>query len=116
MFKFKLGQVVHQGDVFITKVSDAIQEIAGEEIKPEETGLVLQHGEALGHYHRVENPAVATLKLTSLDNAVKKMMLTIKEETKVNHEEHGSIVLTPGTYEVRTQREQRNGLNRAVID
>lgn len=122
----KLHQVAHQGDVFIKKISDKVENVANiTPLAKEALGLIVQHGEAVGHYHVVRNPDVVKLGLISLKNGVKKMILTVNETTELDHAgtradeietPHGSITLTPGTYEIHTQREQRQGFLGPVTD
>jgi hypothetical protein len=110
--------VMHQGDVLFVKVSEKT-EPKGKEIKAlPDKGLVLQHGEALGHYHRVEPKLTSNLKVyeESETDSIKKMVLHVEKDVEVVHEEHAPITLTPGTWEARTQREHSRGLTRKVID
>lgn len=61
---------------------------------------VLAYGEVTGHHHSV--PATAG-SLTIDEGGV--TYLTIEELTQVEHQEHADLVLEPGLYERRIQRE-----------
>lgn len=93
-----------QGDVFIQQCSKPNMENA---IK--QNDLVLAEGEVTGHAHRVVGKAVLLMVAT-------KMYLECLERCHVVHEEHGSIELDPGYYEIRRQREFHAGMVRTVLD
>jgi hypothetical protein len=112
----KLMSPCHQGDVFIVKVSDEISPINGKKVEMENGRLVVQHGEAIGHYHTIEDPQAVELVSLELDGAVKKMVMNVLRETNLVHPEHGTVTFTPGKYEIHTQQEARNGFLRPVID
>ena len=89
---------MRQGDVLLVR----------RELKPgryavEET-LVVAHGEATGHTHRLEGN-VLIVQDTSVNPPARYIEVREGGGTLV-HEEHGAIALTePGTYEIVRQRE-----------
>ena len=87
---------VRQGDLLLTKIDTK----KGKAVKQtvENGRLVLLRGEQTGHAHTVEADK-ATLK--SWEDI---LMLEVKEDTELTHDEHNPIPLDPGVYEVRTQR------------
>ncbi len=100
-----------QGDVLIVPV-DAVPE--GVRLVAREAGrLVLAHGEVTGHAHVVEGAAA----LFALDSRLATgRFLRVEGDASVVHEEHDSIVLPPGAYEIRRQREYHPVAPRPVID
>ncbi|MCX5787543.1 MAG: hypothetical protein NTX64_03380 [Elusimicrobia bacterium] len=83
-----------QGDVLLRPVEpDAIPE--GRAVKPVDGSLILAHGEATGHAHRIS----AMDGLTLID-ARGKMFLRAGVPFTILHEEHGPIELPPGGYKV----------------
>lgn len=61
---------------------------------------MLAYGEVTGHAHAIADPA-AELVLT--DDDVR--FLLAEAEVALRHEEHSTITIPPGVYEVRGQRE-----------
>jgi hypothetical protein len=96
-----------QGDVFITKLN-----VLPKNLKPvalEHGAIVLAHGEVTGHKHQITTPKRARLlvaeKRTADDELLNVRFLEIMESCEIVHEEHSTITLAPGFYEVRQQRE-----------
>lgn len=89
-----------QGDVLIRRV-EAIPD--GLTPVPLENGrVILMHGEVTGHAHAV----VGECEFLAADlSDLEQRFLRIEQEAQVVHEEHASITLPPGNYEVRRQRE-----------
>lgn len=119
----------HQGDIFIRKVANTLGKLQGKKIEiTQGQGLVVHHGEALGHYHRIRNPELVELTDVRLEGACKIMQLQVKANTFLDHtgaggevkegdDLHDPIELTPGEYEIRTQQElSREGFLRPVGD
>jgi hypothetical protein len=99
-----------QGDILLVpveKVPDGLKEV------PRENGaIVLAEGEATGHLHKIEAPEATFLAddLASIEGR----FLIIEAEAAtadaaqgvaLEHPEHDTVVLEPGAYEVRRQRE-----------
>lgn len=82
-----------QGDILIVMRDDdsspAVESII-------ESG-VLAEGEATGHCHRLVGQAILYM-------AASAMWIKVQQQAQVIHEEHNTIVLPPGDYEVITQR------------
>jgi hypothetical protein len=90
-----MAKMFRQGDILIL----AIDKIPNSAREVSESNLVLAEGEATGHAHRIK-----------LGNGIlgfrDKSQFWLKCEVpgKITHEEHGTIPLETGTYEVRQQR------------
>jgi hypothetical protein len=61
--------------------------------------LILALGEVTGHAHRIKSPKVAMWSVAG------QRYITVSEPAELTHEEHGTITLAPGDYEVVQQRE-----------
>lgn len=81
---------IQQGDVILVPVDG----VRGKK----HTDNILAHGEATGHAHRLQSGTV----YVDTDGT---MTLECDEQTTVTHEEHGSVTLAPGAWEVRRVRE-----------
>lgn len=102
------AQQLRQGDLLFVRVKAAQRAKAHEPI--------LARGEATGHAHQVA-PADLDNCEVFLD-AVGRLVVRVKrgKRARVVHEEHGAIVLDPGTWEVRRQREYAPNYLRQVAD
>jgi len=74
---------------------------AGQPLVVEDGRYILARGEATGHHHSV----AVTPRVRAVVTAVGVTYLTIEELTEVQHQEHGSVLLEAGAWEVRRQRE-----------
>lgn len=101
-----------QGDVLITSTNKKARWLSN---VPRENGkLILAYGEATGHAHAILDENAELQRVTS-DRSI----LTVMERpVTLSHEEHGSIQIEPGTYEVQMQRtlgpKEEDILRRAV--
>lgn len=65
--------------------------------------VVVAEGEVTGHAHRVRGEAVQ-LREQQGRTFAGRLLLDVPRGGVITHEEHRTIVLEPGTYEVRHQR------------
>jgi len=84
-----------QGDVFITEVNEIPK--TAQEQKPQ-SRIVLEYGEVTGHAHAINDPTEAKLFLDGV-----RKFLEVCLAASVSHEEHATIALPAGQYEVRRQ-------------
>ena len=85
-----------QGDVLIE--SAEIPKLAK---KVKSNGrLILAEGEATGHAH-----AIVETEKAELFEKDGRLWLGVKEQTDVTHEEHGTVTLPPGDFEIRRVQE-----------
>lgn len=97
-----------QGDVFLIPV----EKPAAHAARQLHRHGVLAEGEVTGHSHRFADPAVADLFETGNELYVD----VLAEEADLIHQEHGTIRLPRGAYQVRIQREYTPKGIRRVID
>lgn len=94
-----------QGDVLIVRVDELP---AG--IKPIKGEIILAHGEATGHAHRVKNRCAKFFAFGD------RRFLTATKTVRVVHDEHDPLELPAGTYQVIRQREYSPEAIRNVAD
>jgi hypothetical protein len=103
---------IRQGDVLIRSV-DVLPKGLKAVPRDGRGRLVLAEGEATGHAHVVEGEALfLAADLADLEGR----FLQVEAESAVVHEEHGTLTLSPGIYEVRRQREYESDAERYVAD
>lgn len=89
-----------QGDVLLVPVDEIPAGL--KQVPLERRRIVLAHGEVTGHAHVVEGEAqFMAADLEEMEGR----FLQVEEEATLVHDEHDSITLPPGKYEVRRQRE-----------
>jgi len=91
--------VLRQGDVLLVRVDELPQYCHP---VPRRGPIVLAEGEATGHAH-VITATHATLHVTGGDDAY--LVVTGGRSALLRHEEHDTIAVAPGVWEVRRQRE-----------
>lgn len=88
-----------QGDILLIQ-----RDVAPEGFEVTEKGrIVVAEGEVTGHEHAVENAELLTRADTEL------RFLQIMETSGLKHDEHATIDLDPGVYEIRHQNEFEPG-------
>jgi hypothetical protein len=88
-----------QGDVFLDRVKDAE---VGAELPREGGAVVLAFGEATGHAHAIREDGAV---LYDGKPANGDRFLRVLRPVNLTHEEHAAILLDPGLYRVRRQRQ-----------
>jgi hypothetical protein len=89
-----------QGDVLLVEIDQPSR--TGKPINPENGRITLARGELSGHAHAIQE---GDGKAKLFEGAGDRRYLLMTEIGRLEHEEHGAIVLEPGWYEVRRQRE-----------
>ena len=91
-----------QGDVLLI----AVDAIPGRAVPvPRDQGeIVLAYGEVTGHRHAITEPRAELLALP--DQEIERRFLrVVGDEAGLRHEEHDTITVPPGDYQVVRQRE-----------
>ena len=86
----------------------------GRTLRPVNGRLVILEGEATGHAHTV-SPEHAELVIAAEAEGLR-MWLTLTAPTELEHQEHATISLPPGSYEVIRQVEYEPAGLRTVAD
>jgi hypothetical protein len=105
-------QLFRQGDVLIARVEEVPEDL--EKVPCDRGRLVLAYGEVTGHAHVVAGEAELFTPADVED--LERRFLRVEQEATVVHEEHDTIVLPPGDYEVLRQREYAPEEIRTVAD
>lgn len=105
--------IVAQGDVLVQRIEALPEQRIP--VAPENGRLVLAHGEATGHHHSFAlSDRVALFRE---DGAGSGLFLSMTEApAALEHQEHGTIQIPPGTYRVTRQRTYVAGMARLVAD
>jgi hypothetical protein len=119
--KTKVPKMYRQGDVLIIEVA-TIPEDAKE--IPREGDLILQHGEVTGHAHRIPSRHAKIFRTEEDRRFMKVGGASTRREgfgqvepVALNHEEHSTVVIPVGLYEVTIHAEYEPGeLPRQVAD
>jgi len=105
-----------QGDIFIKPIKDIpetedkkYKATEGQEI---ENAIILAHGESTGHKHAIYDGNALLMK----GKYSNRFFLLVIKDTKLQHEEHDTITLPIGKYEVIRQRIYSPLGIRSVID
>jgi hypothetical protein len=104
-------KIFRQGDVLIIGVAKSRLSKNAKPIARDRGRVVLAYGEASGHAH-----AILTKDTILFDNGDGVRILAVEGEAELVHEEHATIKLPPGHYEVRRQREYAPAVIRMVAD
>jgi hypothetical protein len=109
-----MRQLYRQGDVLLIPTDTVPKKTRS---VPRENGrLVLAHGEMTGHHHSFA-PEIDDVELVTVEGALELYLLVHgTESVPLTHQEHDTIHLAPGTYEVRRQREYEPERVRQVAD
>jgi hypothetical protein len=91
-----------QGDVLLIAV-DAIPARAVP-VARDQGEVVLAYGEVTGHRHAIAEPHAELLTLPD-EEIERRFLRIVGEQAQLTHEEHDSITLPPGSYQVVRQRE-----------
>lgn len=102
--------ILRQGDVLIRRV--VRRNLIEAKKLPRENGrIVLAHGEVTGHAHAIKSPRADLFEVAG------RVFLAIDGDVvALEHEEHATIEIPPGHYEVIRQREYHPEAIRNVAD
>ena len=106
-----------QGDFIIIRVNKVPDNV--EAINPEKDKFVLAHSET-GHNHVIDRASVEVFKTKGVAEAdLYQLFMVVKEPSTIDHlrshDTHESLLVTPGNYEIRRQREYTpEGFRRAA--
>lgn len=92
-----------QGDVFVRQV-DAGAISKAHKAEPRDNGrVVLAYGEVTGHSHAIAAPGVCSLQATGSE--YERLLIGSKVTAFLQHEEHATMPVGGGTYEIIQQQE-----------
>jgi hypothetical protein len=105
-------QHFRQGDVLVLRVARLPK---GTKAIQRQGRIVLAHGEVTGHAHAIADSETQEFSLEQAGVAVRRF-LKVVSEAHVKHEEHATIALPAGLYEIVQQREYSPDAIRNVAD
>jgi len=95
--------LIRQGDVLIIPVATIPKNTR--KVKRDRGRVVLAYGEVTGHAHAIVHPDVTLVSAGEADELRMWMQVTAPEPVELLHEEHDTLLVPPGSYEIRRQRE-----------
>jgi hypothetical protein len=117
---------IRQGDVWLYPIDDASGASnmlrVSNDIDPT-SDVLLALGEVTGHAHRIRErnarlytprstrrPGRArTIRASNVGSTARRFLVVDRDPVDLVHEEHETLVVPPGTYEVKIQREYQPG-------
>ncbi len=115
-------QQVRQGDVLVNPIPARRKKREAVLVPLDNGRVVLAYGEVTGHAHAIA-PAINDAELERAippavleEHADGTRTLIIARSCELRHEEHATIALAPGGYQVINQREYAPGAIRQVAD
>lgn len=105
-----MKRIYRQGDVLVERIRE--RKDVGVAVARERGAIVLAHGEATGHAHRIDDPDAVLFEVPSRPAR----HLRLVRPSALLHEEHAPIELPAGLYKVRRQREYSPERIRTVAD
>ena len=107
-------RMYRHGDLLLAAVRKAP---AGERRARENGRLVLARGEVTGHAHVITDEQAELVELVTPTEAIELYLLVHgTQPVALSHEEHDTLLIEPGTYQVRRQREYAPEEIRQVAD
>jgi hypothetical protein len=107
--------MLRQGDVLLVpaKMSEHAKKV-----DRANRGIILAEGEATGHAHVIlgEKASLYSVIDSSDVEEMRQRFLLVEEQVEVLHEEHATITVPPGVYEIVRQREYSPEEIRRVAD
>lgn len=95
--------LVRQGDVLLIPV-EAIPENT-KAVKRDRGRVILAYGEATGHAHTITEEGVRLVTSEQAEELRTWLLVETAEPVQLQHDEHDTLTIAPGRYEVRIQRE-----------
>jgi hypothetical protein len=106
--------LIRQGDVLLVPVTTIPPGI--EPVGREHGRVILAHGEVTGHHHSIASPDVTLVSRREADDLHVWLSVTAPEPVELEHPEHATLLVPPGLWEVRRQREYSPAAARQVMD
>ncbi len=91
--------VAHQGDIGLRRVQslpDGLEKLGGD---------LIAYGEATGHAHRVTGDYLLFTKKRPTGEMAVPTHLVARSPVKLVHDEHATVILPIGVYEIKRQKE-----------
>ncbi len=109
----KRRKPIRQGDVMLVPVETIPEDAKAQ--RPSRK-LVLAEGEKTGHHHVLQGEKLEELLLPGDVAEIEQRFVRVLSEATLEHQEHSTLTIPPGDYEVRRQREYAPEAPRQVTD
>lgn len=112
--------IYRQGDVLVKRTRK--QPSTSAKVVNDQGRTILAYGEVTGHAHQVHDVSTAIVDRDDVpaqqlfEEPDGTRLLVVRRDAELRHEEHGTIALARGTYEVIRQREYSPEAIRNVAD
>lgn len=98
-----MKKLYRQGDVLLVPVTAMPADTTP--VKRENGLAILAHGEVTGHHHAIRHDQVELVTSDQADELRMWLSVTADEPVALTHQEHDTIMVPPGIYQVIGQRE-----------
>lgn len=99
-----------QGDILFIKLNE---KPSGNIIpRDDQNRIVVAEGEATGHAHAIHEDKVTMYR----DDVLNRAWVVVDDTADVVHEEHDTVILDSGTWEIVYQRQYVRGQVRRILD
>lgn len=106
--------IARQGDVLIRSVAALPSNVKPE--KPDAGRVVLAYGEVTGHAHAIDVAEAESFTMADAGGIVRRFLRVFDRGAKLKHEEHKTVEIPPGVFEIVQQREYSPEEIRNVAD
>lgn len=106
--------LIRHGDVLLVPVASV--PAGAEPVQRVRGRVVLAEGEVTGHAHAIEAEDVRLVSAQEADELRMWLLVEAAEPVALTHEEHATLLVPPGNYEVRRKREYSPEQIRRVTD
>lgn len=103
-----------QGDVMVRSVASIPKGV--QIVKPDGNRVVLAYGEVTGHAHAIDVAEAQEFTFAEAGGIVRRFLKVFERGAKLRHEEHATIPMPPGIYEITVQRDYAPDSIRSVAD
>jgi hypothetical protein len=108
-----MTKMYRQGDLLLVE-AESVPE-AATQTERQGGALILLRGEATNHHHAILDPEAELLQVEGTADAAERYLRTTLP-VQLTHQEHETIVIDPGVYQVIRQREYTPAAPRWVVD
>jgi hypothetical protein len=106
--------LIRQGDVLLIPVTTTPNNTRP--VKRDRGRVVLAYGEITGHAHTITDKDVRLVTSEQAQELRTWLLVETEKPAALTHEEHDTLLVPPGAYEVRIQREYSPEAIRNVAD
>lgn len=106
--------LIRQGDVLIVPVTTIPTNT--KPVARDDGRVILAYGEVTGHAHAIVEEGVTLVTTKEAEQLRTWMLVETADPVELYHDEHDTLLIPPGKYEIRIQREYTPEAIRNVAD